>query len=408
MQSRSGRVSPVDWYRVFLAVAAFLEIVACLVLFTGLKSNYELFSFLRMVKEMDDPSANSVGGVGGTVVRGNNPQLSKQQLDLLAILQKNYQIIDPVHVKAVWKHKEKRGKNDVTVTDSSIECTFPFTIKTRKNDDFKLTDQPDYSFSFREGSWSNSGPLSDFCRRGRWVEVTWFAPTYLYFMGEIGPQTRGLRTIGRKNKHPLIVSELSPSALSSALLWSMFFSGGVLLFFVVTRFFPIRVPLRATLEKKPEAYFVFDPTGGPEYLGIFYLILYPVVFGLIAANVDLIHSFYTERLVALGILGYFVLVHSCRTVEYFYLASRQDRKVYRVSRGFFLFNRDLVSTLSEFSPYMKATRGSKGGVSYSIAIRAVGGETEITDRGNGEKYEEILSAFKKFKSEKAPKEATQG
>ncbi|OQA05349.1 MAG: hypothetical protein BWY66_02550 [bacterium ADurb.Bin374] len=143
----------------------------------------------------------------------------------------------------------------------------------------------------------------------------------------------------------------------------------------------------------PSVCYIFDMTGGPEGIALLLFALYAVG-SIVAVNAfggD--HQFRVDQMKAALFLGFCMLVHVGRSVEYFYVADKRDGFLYEYSRGLFSLSRTRLAPFGDLKLWIDIQRGSKGSKSYYLKASAPNGK--VFDVGGTGSSESMLLEIKR-------------
>jgi len=357
--------------------------------------NFALFRYLENVPTLDDPPASTVAEITTSVIRNIQAPLRAREKKFLTILEKEKGFANLLYACGKWTHTVKRGKNSETVTDLTLEACYPYKLRTPK---FEIKyDNHDILYSYRKAYYNPEGELAQFSPKSTSLQILYFAPTELKVIGEVGPEKRGIRKLYGKPGHPLIVSEIPVRQLNWYFLICLVLSLGALVYFATSFFFNYQTPLKAKFATDPENYFIFDFTGGSEYLVIVLMVLYLIGTALILYNVDLTHAFFEDMKLVFLFFGFFVLEHISRSIECFYIANKKEKALFLISRGYFSMKIEEITSLANLKIYIKSETRSKGGVLYRLRGSYGQKSVDLTDTyGKRNELDEIEKEYAAF------------
>jgi len=389
------RTSRRDGFRWVLMIIFLFQIFFTFHLAGKLQEQLGLCTVFKSAEETDRPIDGQYVCLHGDVVKENaqviDPAFEKEFCRLL-------RIDDPVRFDAVFTHSVKRGKNSYTVTDRTISGKRDFKVLTSAGE-VGLRRRGDRIYSFHSVSLKPQSGFSTYSPVSTSLHVTYFAPRQLYLFGLASRDSKGATTLDGDSRKPLIVSEISKSSLINQTRFASVLTGAAIVYFLTTLFIPWKNSIRRQIERTPSICYIFDVTGGPESIAIFLLVLYAVGSLILGIGFASDHQFRVDQVNAVLFLGFSILVHVSRGVEYFYVADKRDGYLYEYSRGFFTFSKVRLGLISTLKLWIDVQRGSKGSKSYYLKAGVPQGKTyDLGGTGSSEAtLREIMSEFNFFR-----------
>lgn len=384
-----------DGFRWVLAIIFVIQIIFSYLLVNRFQKQLHLCSAFKSAKETDQPRNGEYVCVNGDVVT-SSPRISEPAFE--KDLCRSWKIPEPIMFEAVYTHSVKRGKNTHTITDRTITGWRNFAVRAGAGH-VRLRQEADSIYSYHSLTIT---PRSDFARYSpisTTLRVRYFAPTRLHLLGIASTDKQGEIVLsGEKNK-PLIVSEVPRTQLLNETRLALLLTGAALVYFFTTLFVPWKKSLREQIERMPSVCYIFDMTGGPESIALVLFVLYAV--GSIALSFFFSgdHQFRADQMTAVLFLGFCMLVHVGRSVEYFYVADKRDGFLYEYSRGFFSLARIRLAPFATLKLWIDVKRGSKGSKSYYLKASVPNGKVfDIGGTGSSEAtLIEIKNEFDTFR-----------
>jgi len=356
------RVTRRDGFRWALAGIFVFQIIFSYLLVDGIQDQLKVSKAFKAARETNQPSEGEYVCLTGKVVpdklRTDEPRFEEAFRRVLPVA-------DLLWFEGVFTHSEKRGKNTHTITDRIIRGERKYTVDTPAGS-VRLAGSPDRLYSQHSTRFDVFPAFESFSPRSRKLRVTYFAPTRLHLIGVASHESKGEVLLSGKPGKPLIVSEVSRDQLLTQTRLAAILTGAAIVYFLTTLFIPWKRSLREQIERMPSVCYIFDMTGGPEGIALFLFTLYAVG-SIVAVNVfGSDHQFRLDQMKAVLFLGFCMLVHVGRSVEYFYVADKRDGFLYEYSRGLFSLSRTRLAPFANLRLWIDIQRGSKGSKSYYL------------------------------------------
>jgi len=389
------RISRRDGFRWVLNILFVFQVIFTFHLAGKLQEQLDICASFKKAQETDNPGSGRYVYLHGPVVRsaGNvmDPAFEKD-------LCRKLRIEEPLDFNAVFTHSVKRGKSSHTVTDRTIAGKRDYTVRTSRGD-VGLRRAPNRFYSYHVIHLDPRDGFSSYSPDSTSLRVSYFAPAHLHLFGLASIDSKGALALEGDSKNPLIVSEVSRDSLISQTRLSSVLTGAAIIFFLTTLFVPWKQSIRRQIERMPSVCYVFDVTGGPESIAIFLFVLYGVGSLILGIGFGSDHLFRADQTTAVLFLGFCMLVHVSRGVEYFFVADKRDGYLYEYSRGFFTFSKVRLGQISTLKLWIHVERGSKGSKSYYLKAGVPQGKTyDVGGTGSFEEtLREIMNEFDAFR-----------
>ncbi|HOT29736.1 MAG TPA: hypothetical protein PLU72_16285 [Candidatus Ozemobacteraceae bacterium] len=356
------RVTRRDGFRWALAVIFVLQIIIAYLLVDVIQDQLKASKAFKAASETDQPREGEYVCLTGKVIphdlKSDDPAFEQA-------FRKVLRLGETLMFEATFTHSEKRGKNTHTITDRIIRGSRRYTVDTPAGV-VRLAGSPDRLYSHHSARFDVFPAFESFSPRSRTLRTTYFAPTRLHLIGVASHESNGEVLLSGKPGKPLIVSEVPRDQLLSNTRLAAMLAGAAIVYFLTTLFIPWKRSLREQIERMPSVCYIFDMTGGPEGIALLLFVLYAVG-AIVVLNVfggD--HQFRVDQLKAVLFLGFCMLVHVGRSVEYFYVADKRDGFLYEYSRGLFSLSRTRLAPFADLRLWIDIQRGSKGSKSYYL------------------------------------------
>lgn len=393
-----------DSYNYLVYFVIIVEIAVGIYLLSRLMENQKWYAFMKNIPESENPDSNTLACVPGEAdinqvfeadYRSFAKNRTSENLQIMKILE-NTGISNPIFVNLKWTHSTG-GKNSRTITDKVVNIFNPFVLKNPQA--IYLVNGASILFSPKSKKINcRSHPLGALSRSSSSVSIEYFNPTSVYVTGKVTDGAATGTRIITLDQH-LIVSDISAKSIANNTLFSSVFIAATIVFLTFTLF--IRMTgrsMQSVFNQDPNGFFIFDATGGNEYIAIAFYIIYPIAAFAVGLLADQRHFFLNDALFAALAAGFFLIVHLTRNVEFFYVASRKEAAVFEISRGFSGLNRKKMCAIDEWKPYVKTHTGSKGQKSYTINCSIAGKDRAISDTyGNPNDTDNIIGDFENFR-----------
>lgn len=385
----NARITRRDGFRWALTFIFILQVGVAIFLAGNFQDQMNLCSSFKAARETDRPENREYVCISGKAITGN-PKIQDPEFEKDLVRRMN--IPEPIEFEAVFTHSVKRGKHTSTITDRTISGRRQFTVRTG-GDPVRLAGAVDHLYSFHTQRFDPRSGFSDYSPVSTSLRVRYFAPSHLYLFGIASTNDKkGEILLSGGDKKPLIVSEVSKAQLLSQTRLAMFLTGAAIVYFLTTLFIPWKKSLREQVERMPSVCYILDMTGGSESIALVLFVLYAIG-GIIFYNTfgnD--HQFRADQMTAVLFMGFAMLVHVGRSVEYFYVADKRDGFLYEYSRGFFSLARNRLAPFAKLRLWIDVKRGSKGSKSYYLKASAPNGK--VFDIGGSGSSEATLIAIK--------------
>ncbi|HEY9070797.1 MAG TPA: hypothetical protein VIV61_11130 [Candidatus Ozemobacteraceae bacterium] len=370
-----------DGFRWVLAILFILQASYVYYLVGQAQENLRLVRIYRSATETDRPADGTYVCLTGDVVPFA-PQIMDQAFD--RDLCDRLGVRDPIWYEARFTHTVKHGKSTHTITDRVLSGRRSYRVRTPAGE-VTLDQSPEFTYSYHRTSFGSDDGLLRYSPVSRRLGVEYFAPRRVHVFGvaHVGPN--GAISLSGAYKQPVIVSEVSRSTLVSNTMMAVGLTAAAIVYFLTTLFVPWKTSIREQIEKLPSVCYIFDVTGGSEGLAIFFFVLYGVAFGLINAYFGSDHAFYADQLSAVAFMGFCMLVHISRSVEFLYVADKRDGYLYEYSRGYFSFTKTRLAPIADLRLWIDVQRNSKGQKSYYLKAGVPGGKVfDVGGSGSSE------------------------
>lgn len=383
------RVTRRDGFRWALAGIFVFQIIYAYLLVDGIQDQMKLSKAFKAARATAQPREGEYVCLDGRV-KPQDPETDDPSFerDFRRVLR----LAEPLMFEATFTHSEKHGKNTRTITDRVITGRRSYTVNTPAGP-VRFTDSPDRLYSYHSARLDVFPAFESYSPRSRSLRVTYFAPTHLHLLGVASLESKGEILLSGKPGRPLIVSEVSRDQLLTQTRLAAILTGAAAVYFLTTLFIPWRRSLREQIERMPSVCYIFDMTGGPEGIALLLFALYAVG-SIVAVNAfggD--HQFRVDQMKAALFLGFCMLVHVGRSVEYFYVADKRDGFLYEYSRGLFSLSRTRLAPFGDLKLWIDIQRGSKGSKSYYLKASAPNGK--VFDVGGTGSSESMLLEIKR-------------
>lgn len=387
------RVTRRDGFRWALAGIFIFQIIYAYLLVNSIQDQWKVSKAFKAARETNQPREGEYVCLTGKVVPH---ELQCGEPSFEQVFRRVLPATELLWFEGVFTHSEKHGKNTRTITDRIIGGSRNYTVDTPAGS-VRLAGSPDRLYSHHFAQFDVFPAFESFSPRSRTLGVTYFAPSRLHLIGVASLKSKGEVFLSGKPGKPLIVSEVSRDQLLTNTRLAALLTGAAIVYFLTTLFIPWKRSLREQVERMPSVCYIFDMTGGPEGIALLLFVLYAVG-SIVVVNVyggD--HQFRLDQLKAVLFLGFCMLVHVGRSVEYFYVADKRDGFLYEYSRGLFSLSRTRLAPFADLRLWIDIQRGSKGSKSYYLKASTPKGKV-FDVGGTGSSESTLLEIKREFEA----------